>query len=265
MSTLRVYFEVARLTTSSLTTYRGANAAGLFTNTVFGFLSAYILLAVFDQRPDVGGFDSIDAVTFVFVGQGLLMVVGVMGNFDMAERVRTGDVVTDLHRPVDFQGWWTAVSYGRAAFFAVFRAVPPFLLAGLVFDLRLPPATAWAPFAVSVALAVAVAFAWFFLINLSSFWLLDVQGMASFGTVTALFLSGLVVPLVFFPGWTATVVRALPFASMIQFPIEVFLDKHSGGDLLRVLAIQLAWMGILLAAGRSVLARAKRRVVVQGG
>lgn len=262
---LRIYFEVARLTASSLTAYRGAALAGVFVNTVFGFLAAYILLGVYDQRTQVGGFDPVDAVTFVFVGQGLLMVVGVFGNFDMAERIRSGDVISDLNRPVDFQGWWAAAAFGRAAFFSTFRAIPPFLVAGLVFQLRVPTPGTWAVFAISVALAVAVSFAWFFLINLLAFWFLDIQGMASLGTVTALFLGGVFIPLVFFPGWTATVARALPFASMMQLPVEIFLDKHRGFGLLGVLSVQLAWAGALVTIGRLVLCRATRRIVVQGG
>ena len=111
---LRLYAEVARSTFRRVTTYRGATFAGVVTNTVFGFILAYVLVAVFNQRGNVGGFDTTDAVTYVFVTQGLLMVVGIFGNFEMAERIRTGDVAVDLCRPYDFQGWWLAVHYGKA-------------------------------------------------------------------------------------------------------------------------------------------------------
>jgi ABC-2 type transport system permease protein len=262
----RLYLEVARATTRRLTTYRGATIAGIFTNTIFGFILAYVLLAVFRERPDIGGFDAVDAVTFTFVTQGLLMPIGIFGTVDMAERIRTGEVAVDLSRPYDFQLWWAAVAYGKAAFYLVARGVPPFLLGALVLELRLPAqAWIWPAFLVSVVLAVGVAFAWGFLLQLCAFWIMDVRGPNQIGWIVAQFLAGTYLPVVLFPGWLADVARVLPFASMIQLPVEVFLGKHGGIDLAGVWALQLAWLAALLLGGRSVLARAERRVVVQGG
>ena len=263
---MRLYLEVARSTFRRVTTYRGATVAGVITNTIFGFILAYVLLAVFRQRGDIGGFDARDAVTFTFVTQGLLMTVGVFGNLEMAARIRTGDVAVDLCRPYDFQGWWLAVHYGKAPFYVLFRGLPPYVLGALVFDLR-PPAGAMtaAAFLVSVALAVGVAGAYGFILQSLAFWLLDVRGPNQIGWLTAQFLAGTYLPVVLFPAWLEAVARGLPFASMIQFPVEVFLDKHQGADLLGVFALQAAWLAALVGIGRVLLARATRKLVIQGG
>jgi viologen exporter family transport system permease protein len=161
---MRLYWEVGRSTVRRLTAYRGATFAGVFTNTVFGFLLTYVLLAVFRERPEIGGYDATDAVTYTFVAQGLIMAVGMFGDLEMALRVRTGDVAIDMFRPYDFQAWWAATAFGRAAFYAVFRGLPPVLVGALAFDLRMPAeAWVWPAFFVSVVLAVGVGFAWGFL------------------------------------------------------------------------------------------------------
>ena len=262
---MRVYAEVARQAFRRLTAYRGATAAGVFTNTVFGFLLAYVLLAVYRERSDVGGFDPVDAVTFTFLAQAMIMTVGIFGDPEMAERIRSGDVVADLYRPVDYHAWWAAVAFGKAGFYAVFRGVPPFLLGAAVFDVRLPEPSSVPLFAASVAAAVAVAFGWRFLLSLTAFWLLDDRGTRALGALVAMFLSGVFVPVVFFPAWLETLARATPFASMVQVPAEVFLGKRTGPAGARAVALQVAWAVVLAAAGRLVLARAVRRVVVHGG
>ena len=58
---MRLYWEVARTTARRLATYRAATFAGVVTNTVFGFILSYVLLAVFRERPDIDGFDAVDA------------------------------------------------------------------------------------------------------------------------------------------------------------------------------------------------------------
>ena len=263
---MRWMWEVAVRAYRRQATYRGATFAGVFTNTVFGFILAYVLLAVYRERATINGFDAVDAVTFTFVMQGMLMVIGIFGTTDLADRIRTGDVVADLYRPVDFQAYWMADGYGRSAFYAVFRGIPPFAVGALVFHLRLPShATTWLLFAVSVTCAVAVAFAWGFILQLTAFWLLDVRGPNQLGWLVAQFLAGVFVPVVFFPAWLGTLAHALPFPAMAQLPVEVFLDKHDGLDVVHVYAVQLAWAIALLVAGRALLARAMRKVIVQGG
>jgi ABC-2 type transport system permease protein len=73
------------------------------------------------------------------------------------------------------------------------------------------------------------------------------------------------VPLNYFPNYVQGIVTWLPFAGMLQAPIEVFLGKLTGAALARALAFQAAWALIFLAANRLLLALAVRRVIVQGG
>lgn len=51
---MQVYWEVARRGFRRYATYRAATVAGVFANTVFGFLQACVLLAVYRSRTQVG-------------------------------------------------------------------------------------------------------------------------------------------------------------------------------------------------------------------
>ncbi|HET7720491.1 MAG TPA: ABC-2 family transporter protein [Acidimicrobiales bacterium] len=264
---LPLHWAVARRSFRRYSTYRGATFARVFTNTVFGFIQAYVLLAVIRERSVVGGFDAGDVVTFTFVCQGLLAAIAGFGPFELADRITSGDVVSDLYRPLDLQSWWIAQDAGRAGFQLVFRGIPPFAVAATVFELRLPAdAGVWVAFLVSLALGVAVAFAWRFAICLSAFWLVDARGMVQLSGLVFIFFSGMVLPLAFFPSGLRALADALPFAAVVQLPAEVFLSKHrSLEELVPVLVRQAAWLAALAVAGRLILSRAWRRVVVQGG
>lgn len=262
-----VYWQVARRAFQRHSTYRGAAFAGVVTNTVFGFLRVYVLLALFRHQASVGSLDATDVVTFTFVTQGLLPSVGVFGWLDLAERIHTGDVATDLYRPVHFLTYWLAHDLGRAAFATLARGLPPVLIGGLCFDLRLPAdAATWAAFAACVVLATLVCFGWRFLLTLGGFWLIDNRGLLQLGAFVLQFFAGVIVPLNFFPSGLEHFARLLPFASVVQLPVEVFLGQHAGiAGALPVLAQQALWAMVLLCLGELVTARAFRKVVVQGG
>ena len=83
-------------------TYRQAMVAAVFTNCVFGFLRAAVLLAVAGAGAGaVAGYDEPRLATFVWVGQGLIGVVLLWGPTELADRIRSGDVIVDLLRPID--------------------------------------------------------------------------------------------------------------------------------------------------------------------
>ena len=263
---MRLYWEVARRAFRRYAAYRGATVAGVFTNTVFGFIRAYVIVALYRETAAVGGFDVTDAITFVFVSQGFLMVTEAFGTDEIADRIRTGDIVTDLYRPVDFQRWWMAQDAGRALFHVLARGFPPILAGALAFHLRVttsPPLLI--AFMASTALAVVVSFGIRFITNLSAFWLIDIRGVRQMVTLTQLFFAGLAVPITFFPHWLEQVARVLPFAAILQIPIEILLGKHTGFDLVRTVGSQVAWAVALYIAGAFVVQLATRKVVVQGG
>jgi ABC-2 type transport system permease protein len=263
---LRLGFELARRGFGRYAAYPGATWAGVFTNTFFGFLIAYALLAVFEHRDSVGNYDARDAVTYTWLAQGMLMTIYMWGWFEVALRVRSGDVATDLQRPVDFQAYWLAQDLGRAVYHAVFRGVPPFVLGALVFDVLIPgDPIVWIAFTTSLVLAVVVSFAFRFLFNLAAFWLLDYRGAGILAMVASTFFSGQVVPLAFFPGWLETLAWALPFAAMVQAPIEIWLGHAEGVELLGLLGLQTLWALVLLGIGRAVFAAGLRKLVIQGG
>src|SRR3954451_7818919 len=137
---MRVYVELARRGFRRAAAYPAATFAGVFTNTIFGFINAAVLLTVFRFRSNVGGYDSRDLVTYVWLVQGLLMPVAIFGWYELALRIRSGDVAIDLCRPLDVQLGGLAFDLGRASFAVTFRAIPPFVIGALVYDLRFPAA-----------------------------------------------------------------------------------------------------------------------------
>jgi ABC-2 type transport system permease protein len=264
-----LHVAVATLAFRRYSTYRAATLAGIFTNSVFGIIYTFAYLALWRANPTAGGYDSQDAVTYVWLGQALLMTVALWGGGttdDLAERIRTGDVAIDLYRPVGLVGWYLASDLGRAAFHLLTRGLAPTLIGLVAFDVALPssPLSA-AAFAVSLVLAVVVSFTIRFLVACTAFWLLDQSGVKVMSGAFAIFFSGMMLPLVLFPGWLGTLAEALPWASYLQVPADIWLGKHTGAGLVAALGFQVLWAVLLLAACHGVLRLATRKVVVQGG
>ncbi|CAM5229346.1 ABC transporter permease [Streptomyces fumanus] len=266
MAAERLYLAVAAGGFRRYATYRAATAAGVFTNTVFGLILVYTYLALWDERPHLGGYDQAQAVTYVWVGQALLSTLAIGGGGvegELMERIRSGDIAVDLYRPADLQMWWLAADLGRALFQLLGRGVAPFVFGAVFFPVALPGEPGrWAAFLAAVLLGMVVGYGIRFLVALSAFWLLDGAGVAQMAWIAGLFCSGLLLPLNVFPGALGEVVRLLPWSSLLQGPADVLLGE---ADAAGVLVFQAGWAVVLLAAGRLAQRAATRRVVVQGG
>ncbi|MBS2962934.1 ABC-2 family transporter protein [Actinocrinis puniceicyclus] len=263
---MRVYLTAARLSFRRYITYRSAATAGAITNTAFGFIRAYILLAVWREKPHIGTYDAADAVTYVFLTQGLITPIGVfLGSTELGPRIRTGEVAVDLYRPCDFQLWFLATDLGRAVASLLLRTVPPVLVGALALPTRLPgDPRRWLEFGCCCAVALVISFSLRYLASLSGFWTLDERGTTSLLMVVSMFFSGMIVPLVVMPGWLGGLARVLPWSATLQVPIDVLLGKTTGG-FADALVFQLAWAAALVALGRALTSAARHRTVVQGG
>ena len=263
---MRLYVELARCGYRRTAIYRTAAISGAITNTFFGFLRAYMFIALYESRGSVGGYTLADALAFTFITQGIATLMALWGSWPIAESVQTGEVAIDLSRPYDFQLAWLAQDYGRAAFQLLARSTPPVVVGVLAFGIALPTdPLIWLATVPSIVLAIAVSFGWRFCLNLATFWLVDHRGVAGISMLMTTFLSGFLVPLAMWPDGIREVVWLLPFASMVAIPIDVFLGKLQGIDLLAALALQAVWVVVMLGLGRLVLAAALRKLVVQGG
>ncbi|MFE5032977.1 ABC transporter permease [Streptomyces sp. NPDC056683] len=266
MGTGRLYTAVAAGGFRRYATYRAATAAGVFTNTAFGIILVYTYLALWDEKPHLGGYDQAQAVTYVWLGQCLYATLAIQGGGvekDLMERIRTGAIAIDLYRPADLQMWWLATDLGRSLFQLLGRGVIPFLVGAVFFPMALPTdAGTWAAFLVSLLLAMVVSFGIRYLVALSAFWLMDGMGANQVMMIAGIFFSGMTLPLNVFPGALGKVVRVLPWAAQIQMPADVLMGETGVAG---AFAFQAGWAAALLAAGRLVQSAATRRVVVQGG
>lgn len=248
-------------------TYRQATIAGTFTNIVFGFLRCYVLLAVSKQSGQVAGYSGDKIATYVWIGQGLLNVVYLWSWTELSDRIRTGEVVSDLLRPVHPLVSYLAADLGRAGHAAIFRLLPPLAAGAIFFDLYEPQRWFTIPlFVVSVLFATVSSLALRFLVNATAYWLHDARGPVALLMFAGTMLGGVYFPLRFLPEWlTVTLWVATPFPSLMQTPLDVLVELDPAPVQGGLVVLQAGWAVVLLTISGYVQRRAERRLVAQGG
>jgi ABC-2 type transport system permease protein len=262
-----MYWSIAAASFRQYSTYRIATLAGVFTNSVFGLIRASIMLAAITTAGgELSGYTTAQAATYVWLGQALLAPIEAFGTREIAERVHRGEVAVDLLRPAPFLGLHYAQKLGRSSFLLLGRGLPPLLVGAAVTGLALPESPlSYLLGAVSLLLAITVAFLADIMVNLAAFWLLETRGLTVVYTVVMNLLSGFLIPILWFPDWLLAIARATPFPSMVQTPIDTLSGRVPPLEALPLVAAQLGWAALLALAAGAMLRAGVRSLEVQGG
>jgi ABC-2 type transport system permease protein len=265
--TLSAWLYVVRCSFQRRAAYRLANFTGIAVNFFFFLIHAQVLLAFFGTREILGGWRPKDAVLYFAVSEALLMVLIAFPDrvHNLSVRIRSGDVATDLARPVDLYLRDLAERAGSSLYYVLARASILFAGASLVYGLVPPLRPELLLVPLSLALGVAVMGSIWYLANATAFWFETATGPLAAITFAHTVLGGVVVPLDFYPDALRLVCDLLPFRASLYTPVALVAGKLEGPALGFGLAHQVVWFALLAALCKAVEARGVRRLVAHGG
>lgn len=260
------YLRLARLAFRRQMSYRAATIAGLGTNFFFGLLRAAIMIALYQNRSSVAGFDLPMAITFTALGQGMIAYLSLFGWYDLMNTIYSGEVATDLLKPLGYFRYWLAKDIGRAISAFLVRGVTIIIAYELVLDLVYPKNwQAWVFFAASALLGWLVGFSFRFMVNMIAFWSPNAGGFGRFFFLSAYVLSGMLMPLAFYPEIVQKIAYTTPFPQTLYTPVEIFLGLLTNAEIWQALGQQALWAVGLIAVAHLMQQAAVRKLVVQGG
>lgn len=269
--TLRPYRAMVDVRFRVLLQYRAAAIAGVWTQLFFGFVFIMVYEAFYRSSIVTPPMTFPQLVSYVWMGQALFAMLPWNADPDVRVMVRSGAVAYELCRPVDLYALWFARAIAQRTAPTVLRAIPMILIVTLVLPLvGLPEWQLGAPaaplsFVLVLIAALALASAITTLINVSLLWTIAGDGVVMMAATVVAFCSGMIVPLPLFPDWAQEVLGWLPFAGVVDLPFRVYNGDVPASELALVLGKQVAWTAALVVLGRWLMARAMKRVVVQGG
>lgn len=263
---MRLFWEMVKQSFRRYMTYRAATFAGLMTNFFFGLFRVAVLLALLENRTEIGGYTAQGVIVYTGFSQAMLAMLNLFGWWDLMVSVHSGDVSSDLLKPMDFFTYWMAQDLGRALVNLLLRGILFMALFELVYDMTYPKtAVHWLIVSISIILSWLISFCFRFFVNLAAFWTPNAKGIGRFGFVVSWFFSGQLMPLRFFPQWVQTLATLTPFPHMLNTIVELYIGIIDGPEAWLMLLTQLVWVIGLVIICQVVLKTAVRRLVILGG
>ena len=263
---MRPYWVIFSARFRALLQYRAAAVAGIATQLFWGLVRMMIFAGFYHSTTLSQPMTYSEVVTYVWLGQAMLLLVIFRADPDIRGLIDTGAVAYELARPLDLYALWYFRALAARTAPVVLRIVPVFFFAGLFLGLEAPASPTCAVlWVVSSAAAALLSASFATLLTISLLWTLAGDGInrLSFGLIWV--LSGIVIPLPLFPEWMQPALEILPFRGLMDTPFRIYMNHIPPDQAVFAIAHQLAWTVALVILGRIVLSFGTRRLVSQGG
>jgi len=250
--------------------YRAAAYAGVATQFAWGFMELLMFRAFYKADPSAFPMEFSQLSSYIWLQQAFLaLFMTWFFENDIFEAIARGNVAYELVRPMNLYNMWFVKNVASRLSRAALRCMPILLVAFHLprpYNISLPDSPAsFLAFLVSMALGTFVVVAFCMLVYITTFYTLSPLGVKIISISLVDFLSGSLIPLPFLPDGIRSVVELLPFASIQNVPLRIYSGNIAGYEAALSIVLQIFWLLFLIALGRLSLARALKKVVVQGG
>ena len=263
---LAPYAEFSRVGFVNMLAFRLRYFTGIITYFLNVTVYYFIWSAVYSSGQTIAGYNLPQMLTYVSVGWIIRSFYWNTIDQEMAYEVIEGKIAMDLIKPVSMQWMWISRAMGESAFRLGLLTLPVAIVVALVFPVQGPASREnFVLFLVSVLGSFFLMGAINFMIGTCAIPLQSILALirAKFWLIEL--LSGLLIPMSFFPDRIQKILAWLPFEHIAYTPLQIYLGKFDRAAALRVLGIQWFWVVALLVLAHLWWDRASRKITIHGG
>lgn len=271
MRRLRPYLAILRIELKNGLQYRLSAFSQIATNVFWGYVRAVIISVYYlHGSPDATAVPLSQAVSLIWLTEiSLDLLPGYSVDGMVWNSIRSGDVGTQLLRPLNLYSYWYARALAAKLVPFLLGLVPKVLVALLIpAPLGLSAPASLAGLGACVLTLITGTLLSCAAANLGYAMCMNANlgpAPATLAMVCMSILAGGYLPLQLWPQSWQRVLALQPFAAMGDLSFR-FYAGSAGLDLLpSVLALQFLWLTALIALGRGWIRANQKQIIVQGG
>ncbi len=267
---MKAHFTYFKLKSISGLQYRAAAWAGIATQFFFGFVYIMVYVAFYDSGGKSLPMDLSQVITYLWLNQAFLALVNQFTrDKELFNLIRDGGISYELTRPKNLYFMWYFKMLGRRLSDVLLRFIPLILVTvflpepynfGLAYSFN-----HFLLFLISLSLGSLLVVALTVLYPIIALTTMSERGIVNIFISIADILSGIVVPIPFFPKFLQIISKYLPFQYISDLPFRIYVGNISINNGIEGIILQFFWIIILVLIGSLLLQKNIKRVVVQGG
>lgn len=267
---MRFYLSYLKLRFITGLQYRTSALAGIITQFFFGIVFIMVYFAFYESGSSQVPMEFSSLVSYLWLNQSFFSLVNMLyKDTEIFDLIKNGNIAYELIRPKKLYFIWFAKIIGQRLAMVTLRCIPVILIAFILpkpFNLSLPSSIgSFILFVITLIIGTILMTAIITLYHVITLNTLNEKGIPHIFATVADILSGLVVPIPFFPKFLQVISTYLPFRYISDLPFRIYSSDIGMQEGLVGLLVQMVWIVIIIGIGYIITQKSLKRVVVQGG
>lgn len=225
----------------------------------------FVWYAIYNQTGQIDGF-AINEIATYYILVVTLSPISLWGiNEDIAYSIRKGYISRELLNPISYFTYYFGKDLGEMGF-ALLTGICIFIICNIFWTV-LMPVNIWAfiGFICIILLNIPISYFLQMIVGTCGFYTNATWGMQILRESIISIFSGLIAPLTMFPEAFQKIANILPFKEFFYTPINIYLGKIQGIEILGIIGKQLIWAIIMYVIAKAFFNKAVKKITINGG
>lgn len=267
---MKCYLAYFRLKFISSLQYRASALAGLSTQLFFGLVNICVFIAFFSSNNADTEMSLNQTITYLWLNQSFFaLIYQFYKDRELFEIIRSGNISYELSRPKNLYLMWYFKIFGSRLADALLRCIPMLIIASLLPDpyrISLPSSLPnFLLFLVTFIIGSLLSTAISTLYPIIALKTLNEKGVLNLIITFADLLSGVAIPIVYFPKFLKIISSLLPFQYVSDLPFQLYVGSMSIEKGIEGIFVQIIWLIIITFSSYILMKKSLKRVCIQGG
>ena len=267
---MRSYLSYFKLRFLTGLQYREAAIAGVCTQIFFGLVFIMVYLAFYESDGSNAPMSLSQVTSYLWLNQIFFSLVYMLyKDNDIFTIIKNGNISYELCRPQKLYWMWFAKIISQRLADVCLRSLPAILVAVLLpspFGIGFPKDfLTFIVFLITLFISVILMTSIITFYHVLAMFTLDDRGVTVIVLSVADILSGVNVPIPFFPQFLQTISKFLPFQYVSDLPFRIYTSHIPINEAWIGIVVQVIWVVILIFLGYILSKKALKKAVIQGG
>ena len=268
---LKIYLPFVNAGMQEVATYRVNWIFFMLGEALSCFVTYFIWAAVYSSgsKESMNGFTMPQMIVYIVLMFLTGTIIASDGAFVVGEEIRDGSIIMRMIKPVSYNATFLFQELGNKLPTEIAIAVPMIITVEIIrtvmsgmFEFNVLRLVLYI---ISCALAYLINFYFNICFGFIAFVIKYLWGANMMKNVVVGFLSGMVIPLSFLPEAIEKVFLFLPFSSLNDTPVMIYMGKYGGTELLYCVGLQIFWVLFFFGLSKLLWKASVKRLSSQGG
>lgn len=264
---MKKYFTICKVSFIGALVHRFHYFAMFLTNIAYIVMTYFLWSAIYRTNQNVSsimGFQSI--FVYLSFSSSLYFIFQSWIEYDLSAAMINGNIAVDLIKPYDLQVYWIFRIIGFALCKTFTIGIPSFIVILIMLKgnfivgrsaLFLLPSLLFS-FLISVSID--------YITGIAAFYTQSVWGVGIVKETLIMLLSGMSVPIAFYPKAIGNIIMLLPFSSIFNTPMTILITGSMPvSKILILIAIQAFWAAAVFYTAHLFYRRCVSHTIINGG